>query len=98
MSYLWSDADAMKRLANQFDLLISTTPTAYPVAVAIAFVITWLRSKRDKSSNAKRNYVMTNPLHFGGKVALVSGPVAFEEISARDWKDEVGRYRLVSAA
>lgn len=28
---LWSDRAAMKRLANQFDLLISTVPTAYPM-------------------------------------------------------------------
>jgi uncharacterized zinc-type alcohol dehydrogenase-like protein len=28
---LWSDATAMKRLANQFDLLISTVPQAYPM-------------------------------------------------------------------
>ena len=28
---LWTDADAMKRLANHFDLLISTVPTAYPM-------------------------------------------------------------------
>ena len=26
---LWSDTDAMKRLANRFDLLISTVPQAY---------------------------------------------------------------------
>lgn len=28
---LWSDSDAMKRLANKFDLLISTVPGAYPM-------------------------------------------------------------------
>ncbi|MBV8348666.1 MAG: NAD(P)-dependent alcohol dehydrogenase [Mycolicibacterium sp.] len=28
---LWSDADAIKRLANTFDLLISTVPRAYPM-------------------------------------------------------------------
>ncbi|MGB7988877.1 MAG: NAD(P)-dependent alcohol dehydrogenase [Candidatus Methylophosphatis roskildensis] len=28
---LWSDAEAMKRLANTFDLLISTVPKAYPM-------------------------------------------------------------------
>ena len=28
---LWSDIDAMKRLANHFDLLISTVPVAYPM-------------------------------------------------------------------
>jgi uncharacterized zinc-type alcohol dehydrogenase-like protein len=28
---LWSDTDAMKRLANRFDLLISTVPHAYPM-------------------------------------------------------------------
>lgn len=28
---LWSDTDAMKRLANRFDLLISTVPRAYPM-------------------------------------------------------------------
>jgi uncharacterized zinc-type alcohol dehydrogenase-like protein len=28
---LWGDADAMKRLANTFDLLISTVPRAYPM-------------------------------------------------------------------
>jgi alcohol dehydrogenase (NADP+) len=28
---LWSDAAAMKRLANRFDLLISTVPQAYPM-------------------------------------------------------------------
>jgi uncharacterized zinc-type alcohol dehydrogenase-like protein len=28
---LWSDTAAMQRLANQFDLLISTVPQAYPV-------------------------------------------------------------------
>jgi uncharacterized zinc-type alcohol dehydrogenase-like protein len=28
---LWSDTAAMKRLANQFDLLISTVPRAYPM-------------------------------------------------------------------
>ena len=28
---LWSDSDAMKRLANRFDLLISTVPRAYPM-------------------------------------------------------------------
>ena len=28
---LWTDADAMKRLGNHFDLLISTVPTAYPM-------------------------------------------------------------------
>lgn len=28
---LWSDAAAMKRLANRFDLLISTVPEAYPM-------------------------------------------------------------------
>jgi uncharacterized zinc-type alcohol dehydrogenase-like protein len=28
---LWSDTDAMKRLANHFHLLISTVPKAYPM-------------------------------------------------------------------
>lgn len=28
---LWSDTDAMKRLANRFDLMISTVPQAYPM-------------------------------------------------------------------
>jgi alcohol dehydrogenase (NADP+) len=28
---LWDDTDAMKRLVNQFDLLISTVPQAYPM-------------------------------------------------------------------
>ena len=28
---LWSDTEAMKRLANRFDLLISTVPQAYPM-------------------------------------------------------------------
>ena len=28
---LWSDAAALKALANQFDLLISTVPKAYPM-------------------------------------------------------------------
>jgi len=28
---LWSDTDALKRLANHFDLLISTVPKAYPM-------------------------------------------------------------------
>ena len=28
---LWSDTDAMRRLANRFDLLISTVPQAYPM-------------------------------------------------------------------
>ena len=28
---LWSDAAAMKRLANQFDLVISTVPRAFPM-------------------------------------------------------------------
>jgi len=28
---LWSDTDAMKRLANRFDLLISTVPETYPM-------------------------------------------------------------------
>ncbi|MGZ8369366.1 MAG: zinc-binding dehydrogenase, partial [Rhodoplanes sp.] len=28
---LWSDAEAMKRLANRFDLMISTVPKAYPM-------------------------------------------------------------------
>jgi uncharacterized zinc-type alcohol dehydrogenase-like protein len=28
---LWSDTEAMKRLANHFDLLISTVPRAYPM-------------------------------------------------------------------
>lgn len=30
-AFLWSDTDAMKRLANRFDLLISTVPRAYPM-------------------------------------------------------------------
>jgi alcohol dehydrogenase (NADP+) len=28
---LWSDTEAMKRLANRFDLMISTVPKAYPM-------------------------------------------------------------------
>ena len=28
---LWSDTEAMKRLANRFDLLLSTVPRAYPM-------------------------------------------------------------------
>ncbi len=28
---LWSDAEAMKRLANHFDLMITTVPKAYPM-------------------------------------------------------------------
>ncbi|WP_395815354.1 zinc-binding dehydrogenase [Archangium minus] len=28
---LWTDREAMKRLANHFDLLISTVPTSYPM-------------------------------------------------------------------